>query len=43
VPDFPPVMLAPGLSELVSQLQDAAHPGTTPYIRYVFDLFVDNK
>ncbi len=43
VPDFPPVMLAPGLSELVSQLQSAAQPGSTPYIRYVFDLFVDNQ
>ena len=43
VPDFPPVMKAPGLSELVSQLQSAAHPGSVPYIRYVFDLFVTNQ
>ena len=43
VPDFPPVMKAPGLSELVSQLQSAAHPGSSPYIRYVFDLFVTNQ
>lgn len=43
VPDFPPVMLAPGLSALVSQLQSAAHPDTMPYIRYVFDLFVTNR
>ena len=43
VPDFPPVMQAPGLSELVSQLQSAAHPGSSPYIRYGFDLFVNNQ
>jgi len=43
VPEFPPVMLAPGFSELVSQLQNAAHPDTMPYIRFVFDLFVNNQ
>lgn len=43
VPEFPPVMKAPGLSELVSQLQSAAQPGDMPYIRYVFDLFVTNQ
>lgn len=43
VPDFPPVMLAPGLNALVTQLQSAAQPGATPYIRYVFDLFVTNQ
>ncbi len=43
VPEFPPVMKAPGLGELVSQLQSAAHPGSSPYIRYVFDLFVTNQ
>jgi len=43
VPDFPPVTLAPGLSELVRQLQNAAHPSTMPYIRFVFDLFVTNQ
>ena len=43
VPDFPAVMMAPGLSELVHQLQSAAHPQTTPYIHYVFDLFVPNQ
>ncbi len=43
VPDFPPVTLAPGLSALVSQLQNAAHPHTMPYISFVFDLFVTNQ
>jgi len=43
VPDFPPVNRAPGLSELVRQLQGAAHPATMPYIRFVFDVFVTNE
>ena len=43
VPDFPPVMRAPGLAELVRQLQSAAHPQTMPYIRFVFDVFVTNQ
>ncbi|MDD6041276.1 MAG: hypothetical protein PUD63_08820 [Clostridia bacterium] len=43
VPDFPPVELAPGLLELVSQLQGAARPGQQPYLRFVFDLFVTNQ
>lgn len=43
VPEFPPVMLAPGLSALVSQLQSAAHPDTMPFISFAFDLFVTNQ
>lgn len=43
VPEFPPVTLAPGLSALVTQLQEAAHPHTMPYISFVFDLFVTNQ
>lgn len=43
VPEFPPVMRAPGLAELVRQLQNAAHPDTMPYIRFGFDLFVTNQ
>ena len=43
VPDFPPVTLAPGLSEMVRQMQSSAHPATTPYIRFVFDLYVTNQ
>ncbi|MDD3333963.1 MAG: hypothetical protein PHI98_00460 [Eubacteriales bacterium] len=41
IPDFPPVYLAPHLSELLSQLRTAARPGTSPYLRCVFDVFVD--
>ncbi|MCI5955583.1 MAG: hypothetical protein MRZ54_01205 [Clostridiales bacterium] len=40
IPDFPPVMRAPGLSELVSQLRAAATVDSLPLIRYVFDVFV---
>jgi len=43
VPEFPPVTLAPGLSALVTQLQNAAHPRTMPYLSFVFDLFVTNQ
>ena len=40
IPDFPPVMLAPGLSELTGQLRAAATVERLPLIRYVFDVFV---
>lgn len=40
VPDLPPVMRAPGLAELVSQIQSAANVDTVPFVRYVFDVFV---
>lgn len=40
IPDFPPVMRAPGLSALVDQLHAAATVERLPLIRYVFDVFV---
>ena len=41
-PDFPPVYRALGLRELADQLRDAANIDTLPYIRCVFDVFVDS-
>ena len=41
-PDFPPVYKAPGLAELVRQLQSAAAPLQSPCLRYTFDVFVNN-
>ncbi|MEG0995970.1 MAG: hypothetical protein RSH26_03335, partial [Clostridia bacterium] len=40
IPDFPPVYLAPGLSELAEQLRAAANVREVPCVRYVFDVFV---
>ena len=42
-PDCPPVYKAPGLSELVKQLQRAADLKQSPCLRYTFDIFVDNR
>lgn len=42
-PDFPPVYKAPGLKELVEQLQSAANVAQTPCLRYAFDVFVTNQ
>ena len=42
-PDFPPVDQAPGLAQLVSQLQSAANVAQTPCVRYTFDVFVTNE
>lgn len=42
-PDCPPVYKAPGLSELVRQLQRAADMEQSPCLRYTFDLFVSNR
>ena len=39
VPDCPPVFLAPGLTELIQQLQAAARPDAVPLIRYEFEVF----
>ena len=40
IPDFPPVMRAPGLEELIAQLRAAANVDEAPLVRYVFDVFV---
>lgn len=40
IPDFPPVMRAPGLEELIAQLRAAANVDETPLVRYEFDVFV---
>lgn len=40
VPDFPPVYKLVHLSELTSQIRDAAAEGTRPLIRYVFEVFI---
>lgn len=40
IPDFPPVMRAPGLEELIAQLCAAANVDETPLVRYEFDVFV---
>lgn len=41
-PDFPPVYKAPGLAELVRQIQKAADLKQTSCLRCTFDLFVNN-
>lgn len=40
IPDFPPVMRAPGLEELIAQLRAAANVDETPLVRYEFDVFM---
>lgn len=40
IPDFPPVMRAPWLSELLEQLRAAAAADASPLVRYRFDVFV---
>lgn len=40
IPDFPPVMRAPGLEELIAQLRAAANVDEAPLVRYEFDVFV---
>ena len=40
IPDFPPVMRAPELNELIAQLRAAANVDEAPLVRYVFDVFV---
>lgn len=40
IPSIPPVMLAPGIGELVRQLQEAANVDSLPLLRYTFDIFV---
>ena len=40
IPDIPPLTLAPSLEALVCQLQEAAAQGESPFLRYVFDVFV---
>lgn len=40
VPAFPPVVKAPGLSEVVDQIRSAAGIETAPRLTYVFDVFV---
>lgn len=40
IPDFPPVMRAPGLEELIAQLRAAANVDQAPLVRYEFDVFV---
>ena len=40
IPDFPPVMRAPGLEELIAQLRAAANVDEVPLVRYEFDVFV---
>ena len=42
IPDFPPVMRAPGLEELIAQLRAAANVDEVPLVRYVFDVLVTN-
>jgi len=42
-PDCPPVYKAPGLSELVKQLQKSADMKQSPCLRYTFDIFVNNR
>lgn len=42
IPDCPPVYKAMGLGELTEQLREAAKAEQSPYVRYVFDVFVDN-
>ena len=40
IPDFPPVMRAPGLEELIAQVRAAANVEKAPLVRYAFDVFV---
>ncbi len=40
IPDFPPVMRAPELNELIAQLRAAANVDEAPLVRYAFDVFV---
>ena len=40
IPDFPPVMRAPRLEELIAQLRAAANVDEAPLVRYEFDVFV---
>lgn len=42
IPECPPVEKALGLAELARQLRDAAKVDQSPYVRYVFDVFVEN-
>ncbi|MDY3816626.1 MAG: hypothetical protein SOZ54_07345 [Candidatus Limiplasma sp.] len=42
VPDIPPLMNAPGLKGLLEQIQQAASQEESPFLRYVFDVFVTN-
>ncbi len=43
VPDCPPVYRAVQLGELTRQLRAAASAQTSPYLRFVVDVFVDNQ
>ena len=43
VPDSPPVERAMGLAELANQIRDAATQDENVFVRYVFDVFVDNR
>ncbi|NLO86413.1 MAG: hypothetical protein GX096_13475 [Clostridiales bacterium] len=40
IPDFPPVYLAQGLSELYAQLLSVANVEVSPYVRFDFDVYV---
>jgi len=43
VPDCPPVEKAIGLVELTNQIRNAATQDERVFMRYVFDIFVDNR
>jgi len=43
VPDSPPVDKAMGLIEVATQIRNAATKDENVFIRYVFDVFVDNR
>jgi len=43
IPDAPPLDRAIGLIELVNQIREAAMDQQEPHVRYVFDVFINNR